>query len=71
MVIGSNNEISDFYNASFTITQPTLQRLSYFGGNLQIVSKLHLGTEVTITAPSRLRSQSSGEAFEPKSYSGR
>ncbi len=47
------------------------ERLSYFGGNLQIVSKLHIGTEVTITAPSRLRSQSSGETFEPKSYSGR
>ena len=31
------------------------ERLSYFGGNLQIVSKLHLGTEVTITAPLTLK----------------
>jgi signal transduction histidine kinase len=47
------------------------ERLSYFGGNLQIVSRLQLGTEVTITAPSHLRNQSSGESVEPKSYSGR
>ncbi len=64
------DEISDFSNACF-YHNLTLERLCYFGGNLQIVSKLHLGTEVTITAPSHLRNQSSGETLEPKSYSGR
>ena len=31
------------------------ERLSYIGGNLEIVSKLHLGTDVTITAPVTLK----------------